>query len=475
MSALFRPPWLNASLIVAFVLLAAAGARPYAGSWNDGSRLAAVESVVERGTLAIDGSVFVDPDAAPADHPPYRSEQLRHGGGTRDKLFIAGRFHSDKPPVISCVMAAVYAPGRAWGLLPPVSERPDRFAWLMTLFTSVAAYAVALVCMERLAAAVGLRGWLSTLWLAAFAGSTFALAYTRHVNNHVLQLAVVAAWALMAVRLSADREENGKRRPYPLLLGMGALLGLGYNLDLGSGPPMLAIGLALAAWRTRDVRSTLAVAAAALPGVAACHAVNYAVGGVLGPLNAVPAFFDWPGCPFGEGNMTGVLRHSPGKLLVYALALLFGKHGVLVHNLPLLLCLPAIGALWRPSPHRPVVLAGLAWCAATWGLYSLMSNNYGGVCCSVRWFVPFLAPGFLLLAVYLTHQPERARDLAALAAWGAVLGAVMWLGGPWSARMVPGLWPIVAGALLTWLAVRLPWPRRRAAAEEEAPHLVRAA
>src|SRR5439155_20745101 len=121
-------------------------------------------------------SVFVRPEAAPADHPPYPPGPLRQRG-TLDKLFIRGHYHSDKPPVISIVMAGVYAPGRALGLLPPIAERPDAFAWLMTLFTSVLAYAVALACVHRLGAAVGLKGWTHTVWLAAFALSTFALAY----------------------------------------------------------------------------------------------------------------------------------------------------------------------------------------------------------------------------------------------------------------------------------------------------------
>lgn len=447
MSALVRPPWVDALLVAAAVLLAAAGARDFAGSWNDGSRLAAVESLVERGTLAIDDSVFVRP--AGAGRPPYRDALLLEHG-TQDKLFIAGHFHSDKPPVVSLAMAALYAPGHRLGLLPSPSRRPDSFAWLMTLFTSVPAYAVALVCCRALGKRLGLGGWALTLWLAAFALSTFALAYTRHVNNHVLQLAAVSAWALMAVRLA-----DGRPRRWPLLLGMGALLGAGYNLDLASGPLLLLVGVALVAWRTRDAVATLAVVAAALPGVVACHALNYAIGGVLGPLNAVPDYLGWPGSPFGTNNMTGVLRHSPAKLAVYALALLFGKHGLFVHNLPLLLCLPAAASLRRRSRHRAEVVAGLVWCGLTWAVYALMSNNYGGACCSVRWFVPFLTPGFALLAVHLVRSPGRAADLAALSAVGAALGAVMWAVGPWTLRMVPGLWPAVGAALAAWAAVGL--------------------
>ena len=41
------------------VLVALVSARPYAGSWNDGSRLATVESLVDYHTLAIDRSIFL--------------------------------------------------------------------------------------------------------------------------------------------------------------------------------------------------------------------------------------------------------------------------------------------------------------------------------------------------------------------------------------------------------------------------------
>src|SRR3954452_2017623 len=143
MSALLQPSRVTALLVALGLLLAACGVRFYAGAWNDGSRLAAVESLVERGTPAIDDSVFVRPDHAPDDHPPYRDAALRQGG-TQDKLFIRGHYHSDKPPVVSYVLAAAYAPGRALAVLPSAAQRPDLFAALMTLWTSVVAYAVAL-------------------------------------------------------------------------------------------------------------------------------------------------------------------------------------------------------------------------------------------------------------------------------------------------------------------------------------------
>src|SRR5438270_12895490 len=67
--------------------VAALSTRPYAGSWNDGSRLAAVESLVDYHTWAIDDSIFA---------------------GTRVKMWIDGHFYSDKSPVPTLWLVIVY-------------------------------------------------------------------------------------------------------------------------------------------------------------------------------------------------------------------------------------------------------------------------------------------------------------------------------------------------------------------------------
>ena len=61
-------------VVVTAAVVAFASARPYAGAWNDGSRLATVEALVDFGTLAIDDSIFVA--VTPGDDPmapgPFR-------------------------------------------------------------------------------------------------------------------------------------------------------------------------------------------------------------------------------------------------------------------------------------------------------------------------------------------------------------------------------------------------------------------
>jgi len=115
-------------VLVSSGLVAAASARPYAGCWNDGSRLAAVESLVDYRTFAIDQSVFVEPAAARGSTPYPASDPALLKQGTLDKLFIDSHLYSDKTPVPSLMMAGVYQLWRCCGGAA-ARERPDRFCY----------------------------------------------------------------------------------------------------------------------------------------------------------------------------------------------------------------------------------------------------------------------------------------------------------------------------------------------------------
>jgi hypothetical protein len=199
-----------------------------------------------------------------------------------------------------------------------------------------------------------------------------------------------------------------------------------------------------------------------LPWLLTHHAVNWAVGETLGPANKVVEYNLWPGTPFSPHEYTGGWNHTPGHFVLYAAGMLLGRRGFLGHNLPLLLAVPlAVYLLRRKDRFGPELAFGLAWCSGAWLLYSALSTNWSGACCSVRWFVPFLAPGYFALARGLERFGALRLDFLVLAGWGVVLGAVGWLQGPWAFRANPFYWPIVAAALLSWRAVRW-WARRRA-------------
>jgi hypothetical protein len=453
-------------IVILAAMLAVVMARPYAGGWNDGSRLATVESLVDRHTWIIDHSIFVQPQganaprsgAAPLPYSPQDKNLLEHG--TQDKLFIDGHFYSDKSPVPAVLMAGCYQLWQ-WITGQTASRHPDRFCRAMTIASSGMAYIVAVWCLYRLGQRLRLPLASRLLLTLSFALATVALPYARQVNNHILLLAVVSALALGIANLCPEARQGqiGWRR----FAALGFLAGLGYTIDLGAGPVVLfctfLLILCCSFSRQSKASAPLQLAAkqtalfvlAALPWLILHHVLNYAIGGSFKPANAHPEYFRWPGSPFAPENLTGNWIHpNIGSFLLYAASMLAGKRGFLGHNVPLFLTIPTLCILLRR--HRDIrheVLWALGCCAGTWLLYAATSNNSSGQCCTIRWFVPLLAPAYFVLALLLRHYPHYRLDLLILSGWGMLL--VVWMReGPWLGGRVPFFWPIQAAALGSW-------------------------
>lgn len=455
-------PWLllgMAGVLACFLAL------PYAGGWNDGSRLATVESLVDYHTLAIDRSIFVQP--ALANAPPYAPDQPDLlAQGTGDKLLVQGHYYSDKSPVPAVLMAGAYQVEQ-WLTGWTAREQPAAFCYSLTILFAGVPYLLALGCAWHIARRLGLPvGWCLAL-TASLAIATVALPYVRTVNNHILLLAMMAGIMDGCLELQAACSHD--RPVKAILVFLGGLTGLGYAVDLGVGPVLVATTLALVAFRVRRAAGIALFLASAAPAILLHHALNYSVGGTFKPANAVPEYFQWPGSSFNAQNMTGAWNHSSvGHFLVYALALLVGKRGFLGHNLPLFLALAALPRLLRREPsQRPELLYASCLSGGIWLAYGLTSTNYSGLCCSIRWFVPLLAPGYYVLALGLRQGGAWRGAFVILAGWGTVLAASMAAVGPWTRHLVPWFWPIQAGALLTLLGYA--WWQRRIALPEAQP------
>jgi hypothetical protein len=436
-----RLMWIVALTATVIALLSA---RPFAGSWNDGSRLAAVESLVDYRTWAIDQSIFVQVPPDTGHGAPYPSTApALLADGTKDKMWIGGHFYSDKSPVPALFMAAVYQAVQ-WVTGLVARERPGWFCYWLTFLTSGVAYVIAVCCIDRLALVTHLRLRTRTLFIVSFALGTIALPYTRHVNNHILLLAVSSGLMLLFAQAG--------NFSLPRLLAIGSLIGIGYTIDLGIGPVLVVCAVAFITWKMRSLRAVIAVLAAAFPWFALHHTLNYAVGGTFFPANAHAAYFEWPGSPFGPGELTGGWAHaSIGKFIGYALDLAAGRRGFLTYNLALLLAPAGLVVLLRSRvAETGQLLFAAGFSLASWLLYSATSTNHGGLCCSVRWFVPLVAPGFYILALTLRERPRCETDVAILTAGSIVMCTVSWWQGPWMGRMAPGFWPILITTLLAW-------------------------
>jgi hypothetical protein len=424
---------------VAALLLAAVSARPDAGSWNDVSRLATVEALVEHHTFAVDDTLL--------------------GAGTKDKLLIQGRFYSDKPPTLQMFLAAGYQVWR-WCGGPTPRENLHLFCRVMALLCGVPAYVATVLCTHRLGWLLGLpRAW--RWWFtASLALATVALPYARNVNGHLPQLAATAALFVQLAWLSPGNPTGAPVPTRGRLFLVGTFAGLAYTMDLGVGPVLLVCLAPLLLYRCRRWDLLAGAVLGALPWVALHHAVNYAIAGTWRPAGSVMEYLNWPGSAFDEQNATGTWKHDLPGFLVYTTGLWFGARGFLSHNLVLFLAPPALVLVLRDrtSPWRPEVLFGAAFAAGNTLLFGALSNNFSGWNVTVRWFLPLLVPGYATVALAARLRPRVRELFLLLSFWGGLLAVSMWRVGPYADYgAVPWVWEVQAAAavsVLGWAGVR---------------------
>jgi hypothetical protein len=455
---------LDLTVVTACAIVAAASARDYAGSYNDGSRLATVESLVDHHTWKIDRSIFLH--YGEGDRPEVWGPGGPSPVGALDKLLIGGHYYSDKPPVTAVLMAAVYQ-ALQWSTGLVARDSPRAFCYWMTLTTSGLAYVVAAWCIYRVGCSIALPPRAALLLAASFGLATLAPAYARQVNASIVLLATAAALLLVLLLGS----EGGRPLSTGWTMVAGTCAGFGYSTDPGSGMLLFAF-VALWVFHNSGLRISALVAygVGALPWLVGHHALSYMIGGTLKPMGLVPEYFRWPGSPFSEKNLTGVGPGHPslGAFLAYAARFLFGNKGFLYHDPELFLAIFAFFGLVRTAREaRPLLLAFGSWAVGTWLLYAIQSKDYSGYAVSIRWMVPTLVAGYLVIAVRIRESRGALRDFLLLSLFGLPIAASDWLIGTWTDSHIRGFHAWIALALSCWLLSylartgRLSMPLRR--------------
>ncbi len=303
---------------------------PFAGSWNDGSRLASIESVAERGTFIIDDSLFVFPNGPKGLPNPYDPKnEILAKRGTLDLMQIEGHFYSDKSPLPTLVLAWVWQGFRQLGAPNPQAD-PLFFCRVMNFLAGALPLALG-------AAAVWILSWRlagqpkQAVWLfIAGVFSGLPVAYSRFANNHIVVWAAVAWLFLMLDGLSRGNRQSffGKH------VFAGVCLGVSYATDSGLGPGLFVATLVWTLQNPKDlVKRWVSLFLGAIPFLFSHHLLGYHIAGTLGPMNANPAFFQWPGCPFTPESLTGGFKHPHlGKFCLYCGDMLFGKKGFVFHT-----------------------------------------------------------------------------------------------------------------------------------------------
>ncbi|MBI3846422.1 MAG: hypothetical protein HY292_17475 [Planctomycetes bacterium] len=384
----------DAAIFLAALVAVALFTHGYASDGgSESSRFALVESLVERGTFAIDDSTFAD---------------------TVDRARIGNHWYSDKPPLLSVVSAPVYALLHACGL--SFRETPRTTIYLMSLLVSGASLAFLALLFFRALPNLGVDGadrWLQT---AGAAFGTLAFAFATTFSNHAVSALALFAGAVSFLDRAAFRA--------------GLFLGAAAAIEIPVGGLFLAVlGIVLvveSAHERRWQRLATFVIGGAIP-IAATAALGLLAYGDPRPAYLIPEAFRFEGSLHTGSGFAGI-SGAPARL-AYAVHALVGNRGLFVHSPVVVLVVPAVVilAMRRDEPHRRDRLVLAVSAVATIVFHLLQTSDGGGWAWGFRFFTA-ISPLLLFVAA-----PFLARARAAFVALlvPSVLLALLGATDPW--------------------------------------------
>lgn len=442
---------------------------------NDRSRWATVDSLVVRGTWAIEDSRFYQvPGSA------YR---------IIDCVTLDGHVYSSKPPVLSFLLAGGH------GLLRHVGGyRIDDWAHRRTILVVLtwAACGLPLLGLALLFRVVA--GWFVAdplarlVGLAALLFGHAHLGFARTLTNHLPAAALLFACLTLALGLRHAR--LAPRRGWFVLCGLAA--GLLPTLELPAA--LFCVALWLYLLRAFPRRTLLWFTLGAVPPLALHFALTWHLSGSFVPFYLRPelyratadSYWHTPGgldaAAYYERRATYVyhlLVGRKGLLVLYPVLLLAVAHlarcSARLGRIALGVAVPVLGyfalVAWRdnldlgvPASGRPTAflvfallpLAMAAWLARgtrddrpaelpveslglgalalAWvAFYAVKSTNYGGSATGLRWFL-FFTPALHLLGVFTIARLRTRAQWALLCLLIGVSACSAWQAAeqPWS-------------------------------------------
>ncbi len=375
---------------------------------NDMSRMAGVESIVERGTFAIDNSTFVN---------------------TIDKVKSGEHYYSDKPAISYLLVVPHYF--LFYHLFDlNFAENRNLTYYLITLFSVGLGISIMLVYFYRLLKHYKIGKATRIFYTASMFICTLVFPYSLIYSAHGLTAALLPICFYLVLKAN---------KPKQFFLA-GLLAGFTSCIDMVAGSIFTVIFF-IFLFR-KNVRKTLLFIAGAAILILLEFLINFFISGSIIPFNINPQLFDFSGSAFGPGSLSGVVMQPWSNIPGYAFDLILGKKGFILFT-PVLIfsIIGLIIAFFRKEYRKEAIMvcAGIIACLI---FYITRTNNYGGCSYGLRWTVP-LIPLLYLFTPVLFERKFRLLILIKIAfiitlvisAFFAFLGAME----PWTCTQ--GLMP----------------------------------
>ncbi len=386
--------WLGVALALGYFALCVLWTERVPLSWNDMARVAAIESLVERGTWAIDDSRWVEL--------------------TQDKVQFDGRFYSDKMPLLAWAGAGAYAvlhDRLAQSLAPDCEGAAGGCAYYGLTLGLIGIPAALLVWLmfehvRRSCESI----MIATATTIAVGLGTMVLPYSMVLNHH-LPAAVSLFAAFFLVTRGGWASGNA-------IAAVGFFTTLAVMLDPLAGIFAAAL-LAMAVMRYR----ALFLALGALPPLLVTAWLDYQMIGTIIPPYLIPSGYDYPGSVF-PATVGG--NGTPDDLPQYAFKMFLGAQGLFAYNPILLFALAGmvVAALAKGNARRlDAIVIGIA--VLVLGVYlATRTGNLGGEAYGERWYVHVIP----IVMSFVIFAPPLAQVFGnAVVRWASVplFGAVL--------------------------------------------------
>lgn len=372
---------------------------PRINGWNEASRMALTQSLVEHGTLVIDESTFTQ---------------------TGDKVYINGHFYSDKPPVPSILAALVYLPLYQLGI--QLDQGWNLAYYLIILFTVKFWWLISVLAFAEIMKIRAVEGQKLVNMVLIFAFASLAFTWSVTFNNHSL----AASWLTIALMYYMNWKNTDSMSQ---LAVAGLFFGLSGSADVPTS--LFLLGFAILVIHRRGLSWALLVFLfTGLVPLGIYGLINYSISGSLVPVQVVGEHFSYEGSVWGQGLQINSLWETTNYLFLT----LFGAKGFIWYNPLLLLLIPALAFhIQQRQVHRAEGLVIAVSSIMILLYYSIYTQNYGGWSYSIRWFVPLLP----LLYLYLSdlHRLMVDRDKVKILNWivgTSIMISIVGLINPWS-------------------------------------------
>jgi len=417
---------LTVGVAVFFLALCSLLTHSHINSFNDASRMASVEALVEHGTWAIDNTTMA--------------------GHTGDIIKLNGHTYSDKPPVLSFMAAGLYAIlHRVFGLQlipkecdPRASacycfavlcpQRPDwAYYWLtLTLIGIPSAFLLAL--FYRLTASMAQSNTLALILTAVLGLGTTILPYSLVINDNIPTAACLMLGLYALLRSTGDLAHS---RRWLLVAGFAAALAFTFELQAGL---FLVFFLADAVLHHR--RGAWPFLIGTLPPLLLMAGLDWWILGDPFPPMLHPAGYAFPGSLL---NPTiGGLR-TASNVPEYVFEMLVGDRGLFSFVPVMLWVVAALIARLRDKSDwlwSRAIIVGLA-CLSLTIYFGGFTESFGGEVYGPVWYTAIMPLLFVFAASPALYRTLSRRlifgGLSVLSVYAAWQGAL----NPWWAVPPP--------------------------------------